>query len=152
MSSVITISQPPSIPGEKRIHETPTEMTFTPMDPEVYVEGLEIVPDTEAVKCDSTQSSDTEDSESRSPRTRARNNSLAKLENSISTSSVTLQSPDSTASFVKKQAKATVKRRPNRISDAVIAVVVLKEERVCIHLHRILLCLTSLRPVHSTIF
>ncbi|KAF5370660.1 hypothetical protein D9758_001838 [Tetrapyrgos nigripes] len=136
MSSVITISQPPSIPGEKRIHETPTEMTFTPMEPDVDTEGLEIVPDAEAVKSDSAQSSDTEDSETGSPRTRARNTSLAKLE-STSSSSTTLQSPESesssasvnASSFIKKQAKATVKRRPNHISDAVVAVVVLKEER-----------------------
>ncbi|THU95344.1 hypothetical protein K435DRAFT_755796 [Dendrothele bispora CBS 962.96] len=131
MSSVITISQPPSIPGEKKIHEAPTEMTFAPMDPDTDTEGLEIVPDIEAPKSDSTQSSDTESSEPESPRTRARNSSLAKLQSSSSVLKVTPQSPESSTSPVlssptRKRAKATVKRRPYNNPDAVV---VLKEER-----------------------
>ncbi|THH03548.1 hypothetical protein EW146_g10411, partial [Bondarzewia mesenterica] len=42
MSSVITISQPPVIPGGKRRSDVPTEMTFAPMDPDGDPEELDI--------------------------------------------------------------------------------------------------------------
>ncbi|KAL1745719.1 hypothetical protein HDZ31DRAFT_81708 [Schizophyllum fasciatum] len=35
MSSVITISQPPSIPGDKKSHPARTEMTFAPVEPDI---------------------------------------------------------------------------------------------------------------------
>ncbi|KAK7472610.1 hypothetical protein VKT23_000723 [Stygiomarasmius scandens] len=130
MSSVITISQPPSVPGDKKIHEAPTEMTFAPMEIDIDTEGLEIVADIEAPKSDSTQSSDTEGSEAESPRTRARNNSLAKLQSNTSFTIASPQSPESSSSTksspLRKRATAAVKRRPNNNPDAVI---VLKEER-----------------------
>ncbi|ETW80484.1 hypothetical protein HETIRDRAFT_33355 [Heterobasidion irregulare TC 32-1] len=42
MSSVITISQPPIVLGDKRRSDAPTEMTFAPMDPDIDPEELDI--------------------------------------------------------------------------------------------------------------
>src|ERR1700761_8508247 len=40
MSSIITISQPPSNPGDRSNYEAPTEMIFAPMDPDNDVEDF----------------------------------------------------------------------------------------------------------------
>jgi hypothetical protein len=42
MSSVITISQPPMVPGDKTHPDVPTAMTFAPVDPDVDPEELDI--------------------------------------------------------------------------------------------------------------
>ena len=42
MSSVITISQPPTVPGGEPLPHAPTEMTFAPMDPDLDPEDLDI--------------------------------------------------------------------------------------------------------------
>lgn len=42
MSSVITISQPPVVLGDKRRSDAPTEMIFAPMDPDIDPEELDI--------------------------------------------------------------------------------------------------------------
>lgn len=42
MSSVITISQPPTVPGDKIHPDAPTAMTFAPMDPDLDPEDLDI--------------------------------------------------------------------------------------------------------------
>lgn len=42
MSSVITISQPPSVPGDKTYPDAPTAMAFAPMDPDMDPEELDI--------------------------------------------------------------------------------------------------------------
>jgi hypothetical protein len=42
MSSVITISQPPIVPGDKKHPDAPTAMTFAPMDPDLDPEELDI--------------------------------------------------------------------------------------------------------------
>jgi hypothetical protein len=42
MSSVITISQPPIVPGDKIHPDAPTAMTFAPMDPDLDPDELDI--------------------------------------------------------------------------------------------------------------
>ena len=42
MSSVITISQPPIVPGDKIHPDAPTAMAFAPMDPDLDPEELDI--------------------------------------------------------------------------------------------------------------
>jgi len=42
MSSVITISQPPTVPGDKIHPDAPTAMTFAPMDPDLDPDELDI--------------------------------------------------------------------------------------------------------------
>lgn len=42
MSSVITISQPPIVPGDKTYPDAPTAMAFAPMDPDLDPEELDI--------------------------------------------------------------------------------------------------------------
>ena len=42
MSSVITISQPPIVPGDKTHPDAPTAMAFAPMDPDMDPEELDI--------------------------------------------------------------------------------------------------------------
>lgn len=117
MSSVITISQPPSIPGGKLVPEVPTEMTFAPMDPDT--EDLESAPE---VKSDG-ENSDLEATTAQQAKERARNGSLAKLQGTSSSSH-----PDDNQ-IIKKlpPAQATVRRRVKNGPDAVV---VLKEEKV----------------------
>lgn len=69
MSSVITISQPPTIPGDKRHSDLPTEMTFAPMDPDIDPEDLDVDLDinesseTEAETSDSSPNTPKKDAE-----------------------------------------------------------------------------------------
>lgn len=69
MSSVITISQPPTIPGDKRHSDLPTEMTFAPMDPDIDPEDLDVDLDinesseTEAETSDSSPNTPKKDTE-----------------------------------------------------------------------------------------
>ncbi|KAH7928895.1 hypothetical protein BV22DRAFT_1110181 [Leucogyrophana mollusca] len=81
LSSVITISQPPSIPGEKGINEVPTEMTFTPEEPE----DSPIEVNLPRKSSDTSGTSESEDSDLDTfhddhQKVHARNNSLAKLQ------------------------------------------------------------------------
>ncbi|KAK0461356.1 uncharacterized protein EV420DRAFT_1266925 [Desarmillaria tabescens] len=122
MSSVITISQPPSIPGDRSKSDAPTEMTFSPMDSDPDAEDLDVIADTDLSKSeDSTASTNISSSavelSRKEARTRARDDSLAKL-----------QGGSPTQSEIRSISKrvATVKRRPKNGPDAVI---VLKEER-----------------------
>jgi hypothetical protein len=131
ISSVITISQPPSDPGQKRKsdHEAPAPMTFAPIDPDIS-EGEEEADgftDTEYMRTDSPESSDNEDAKER-----ARVSSLAKLEGAgpgapaptiSEDSATTARSPE------RRKARAKVRRKPTNGPDAVI---VLKEERATI--------------------
>ncbi|KAG7098914.1 hypothetical protein E1B28_000811 [Marasmius oreades] len=132
MSSVITISQPPSVPNSSnRSRELPTEMMFAPMEEN---EDLEVVSDVEVFKSDShtdngltASDSETSDDEGLKLRARARDDSLTKLQNNYYRSSPTsrsIQTPSITSS--KKPVRAAIQSRPNNGPDAVI---VLKEER-----------------------
>jgi hypothetical protein len=58
MSSVITISQPPSVPGDKILPDAPTAMTFAPMDPDLDPDELDV---------DTSESSEPEVIESPTP-------------------------------------------------------------------------------------
>ncbi|KAJ6593820.1 hypothetical protein B0H19DRAFT_1205248 [Mycena capillaripes] len=121
MSSIITISQPPSNPGDRSNHdlEAPTEVTFAPMDPDNNPE------DNDSVKNggDSAPASEGEGSDGEAAKQEAKaqaiDESLAKLQSRSRSST--------NASRVKvPPAQATVKRRVKNGPDAVI---VLKEER-----------------------
>ena len=58
MSSVITISQPPVVPGDKLHPDAPTAMTFAPVDPDLDPDELDI---------DLSESSEPEDIDSSTP-------------------------------------------------------------------------------------
>ncbi|SJK97417.1 uncharacterized protein ARMOST_00669 [Armillaria ostoyae] len=113
MSSVITISQPPSIPGDRTKSDVPTEMTFSPMDSDPDAEDLDVIADTDLSKSEDSTTSVTSSIElsRKEAKARARDDSLAKLQGG---------SPN------QPKRVATVKRRPKNGPDAVI---VLKEER-----------------------
>ncbi|KAG7446369.1 uncharacterized protein BT62DRAFT_931816 [Guyanagaster necrorhizus] len=118
MSSVITISQPPSIPGDRSKSDVPTEMTFSPMDSDPDAEDLDAIADVDLSKCeDSTASSSAVELSRKEAKARARDDSLAKLQGGS-------PNPPEVRSVSKRV--ATVKRRPKNGPDAVI---VLKEER-----------------------
>ncbi|KAJ7647408.1 hypothetical protein FB45DRAFT_198634 [Roridomyces roridus] len=76
MSSVITISQPPSNPGDRSNHEGPTEMTFAPIQD--VEEG-----DTDATRNDgdaTPSTSESESSDAEDKKAQAIDESLAKLQ------------------------------------------------------------------------
>jgi hypothetical protein len=148
MSSVITISQPPSIPGEKGIIETPTEMTFTREDSSDTESPVEI----ENPPRSDTDSgmSGSEDSEA-DTKASARDNSLAKLQGATN-SRETLSSRDTrgkqrmddrpSVRRGSQTAHATVRRR--RRTNCHDAVIVLKEEKVSLELNQTALQVTYL--------
>ncbi len=143
MSSVITISQPPSIPGEKRKNNIATDVTFSPLeadeDIEVIGEGDVSRPASDgSAPVSESENSDAEEARNQA-KARARNDSLAKLQSK--------SSPTSEAKAVKKV--AMVKRRPKNGPDAVI---VLKEERVRISAFIQSQRPTLFRPPASMIF
>ncbi|KAJ7925218.1 hypothetical protein B0H13DRAFT_1975536 [Mycena leptocephala] len=119
MSSIITISQPPSNPGDRSNHEAPTEMTFAPMDPDNNTEDC----DTSKEGGDSGPASEGEGSDTEAVKQEAKaqaiDESLAKLQSRSRSST--------NASRVKvAPAQAMIKRSVKEGPDAVI---VLKEER-----------------------
>jgi len=127
MSSVITISQPPVVPGDKPDLET--EMTFAPMDPSTNQVEPDELPDSDGVRL-----SESDTNGSSLSKCQARDDSLAKLQGSDS-----IRKKLEDASSSARQLSAThakVRRRPKDSPDAVI---VLKEEKVwlglCSHMH-----------------
>jgi hypothetical protein len=132
MSSIITISQPPSNPGDRSNHETAAEVTFAPMDdPENSSEDSDTLKDSVDGASVSEAESDTE--AAKDAKAQAIDESLAKLQSGPRSST------DTTRVTVKvAPAQATVKRRVKNGPDAVI---VLKEERVC-----------YLRPISYTVY
>ncbi|EGN99744.1 hypothetical protein SERLA73DRAFT_179921 [Serpula lacrymans var. lacrymans S7.3] len=130
MSSVITISQPPSIPGDKRINEVATEMTFAPVDPD----ELDSPMDLEKLMKSESDASDAEDNEPITERdedkVHARNSSLAKLQGADRTKSDKGKQKRSSLDeniSAKKTLKSNAKRRGKPTGHD--AVIVLKEER-----------------------
>jgi len=135
MSSVITISQPPSVPGDRRKAEVPTEMTFAHMDPDTDPEELEMIAECDALRVDITSESegdfDSDNACQRDGIARARDRSLAKLQGGN-------QSPNAEGSnrqsrrgsvetgWTSEKRQATNTRRLINGPDAII---VLKEER-----------------------
>ena len=115
MSSVITISQPPSIPGDKNNPQAPTEMTFAPVEPDIDSD-VEPSADVDAGGTSESDSSDAEDSPS-DDKNAARDETLAKLQAPGGRAESSSQGP-----FIR--VPSNIRRRS---PDAVI---VLKEERV----------------------
>jgi hypothetical protein len=159
MSSVITISQPPSIPGDKGINDMP-EMTFAPVEPEP--EDVELAFDSDNVdksegSCTTTSESEGSDAElvnrddaakdvlNSEEKDRARASSLAQLQRGNRASSrkreckrqktkryvETSEEDELSPRKVYQPAQATVRRRAKANGPAADAVIVLKEERVC---------------------
>jgi hypothetical protein len=122
MSSVITISQLPVVPGDKT--ELEAAMTFAPVDPDGDSTDFDSL--FENARLSENETSDAEIGIIL--KSQARGDSLAKLQGS-SSSHHTRPSEDSASSSRKfSAAHAKVKRKPKDGPDAVI---VLKEERVC---------------------
>jgi hypothetical protein len=137
MSSVITISQPPSVPGDKSVAEVPTEMTFAPMDPDIYPEDAELLDadQHEDQHEDVVALSESDSSEADSTRTKAKtkaiNKTLAKLQSADKQEGPSPRTDDAEdRSSIKRvsPAQATVNRRWK--GNGPDAVIVLKEERV----------------------
>ncbi|KAJ7783040.1 hypothetical protein B0H16DRAFT_1495132 [Mycena metata] len=117
MSSIITISQPPSNPGDRSNHEAPTEMTFAPMDDspddsDSLKEGVDSAPASEGEGTDPETEAARQDAKAQ-----AIDESLAKLQS---------RSRSSSSTETNRVKVATIKRRVKSGPDAVI---VLKEER-----------------------
>ncbi|KAF8993696.1 hypothetical protein BDQ17DRAFT_1431548 [Cyathus striatus] len=131
MSSVITISQPPSVPGEKSIQEVPIELTFAPMDPDADPEDMDLTTHTEGKRAAEDGEGDDKDPEMRTSKSRERGQSLAKLQGDThkkneDTSINGMEGEHVAAQKLPPTQTTTVKRRPKNGPDAVI---VLKEER-----------------------
>ncbi|KAF7298268.1 BTB domain-containing protein [Mycena chlorophos] len=105
MSSVITISQTPSDPGNK---SAPTEMTFTPMDPDIAEDSESSSQESSADSDDHSKPTDLPPEPTEQAKAQAIDESLAKLESN--------------------PVRPQPKRRTTSVHDA-IAVIVLKEER-----------------------
>ncbi|KAF9452344.1 hypothetical protein P691DRAFT_829342 [Macrolepiota fuliginosa MF-IS2] len=122
MSSVITISQPPTVPGDSP--GTEAEVSFTIMGPDADPVELDTLFDTDAVRLGENEGGDAE--AANQSRSQVRDDTLAKLQGSGSAPEKSALE-DSTSSLRKvSTAHAKVKRRPKDGPDAVI---VLKEER-----------------------
>ncbi|KAJ7209502.1 hypothetical protein GGX14DRAFT_630425 [Mycena pura] len=126
MSSIITISQPPSNPGDRSNYEAPTEMIFAPMDPDNDVEDFDTPKeDAEGSKgggdIGPTTESDGSDNETTKKEAKAQaiDESLAKLQSKSN-------GPADASNVKVAPAQATVIRSVKSGPDAVI---VLKEER-----------------------
>jgi hypothetical protein len=168
MSSVITISQPPSIPGDKSINEVPTEMKFAPIDPDIDPDDADFVLDVTVTKgeAESAQSSETEtdggdvDGVNNEERAKARNDSLAKLQSgsgkpSNSGKATEKSKPKATDGKLspRKVSPAQAKVRRSGKSSGTEAVIVLKEEKVRGRMFLLFLQLINYsRPAHSTTF
>lgn len=145
VSSVMTISKPPSIPGDKNPHGVATGMTFAPMDPDVDPEELEVLADLNSNKSSAPSTSVNESEEhlaspsGSDPNSTDRIITLAKLQSGIGD-----HKPEGTSGHGKSKSlpgrehfsprkqsvsHASIQRRPKTGPDAVI---VLKEERVCV--------------------
>lgn len=123
MSSVITISQPPTIPGGSKTAESNTDPAVGPFSPEVEVEITE--PEDEDIFASSeSELSDAEEKD------RARQTSLEKLQSTPATP----PPPQNTSSEKGKQKSLDVDfgfhRRLRRTRDRPDAVIVLREEKV----------------------
>ncbi|KAI0044211.1 hypothetical protein FA95DRAFT_1497417 [Auriscalpium vulgare] len=149
MSSVITISQPPSVPGAKPPADLPTAMTFAPMDPDASPEeqDVDIEDSSEADVSDSSVQGDEDEKAAKAMKTAkeigeakeaARMESLDKLQRGSTTVADT--SADEAKAQPKEKARETVRlswkrgtteaavRRRQR-ANGPDAVIVLKEEK-----------------------
>lgn len=134
MSSVITISQPPTVPGGSASSQRQSEITFAPMDPDLDPDELAF--DVDIIRDDLT---DGESELSSEDKAKAREDSLSKLEQSspaTPTSPTTTfkgkaKAPDVDGKPPASLASRTLKRRQTRLQDKrPDAIIVLKEEKV----------------------
>ncbi|KAH9948676.1 hypothetical protein B0H21DRAFT_732555 [Amylocystis lapponica] len=133
LSSVITISQPPSVPNRSTLEST-TEMTFAPMDPDVDPEDMDLDNDVD-IKGDEEEAETKDMDEVEEDKAKARESSLNKLE-SAGTSS---PSPDSKPDQGKQKAPdidterkgppATRNRWAKDKEKRPDAIIILKEEK-----------------------
>lgn len=117
ISSIITISQPPSDPA-KQEHEARTEMSFAPMDPDSGELEVVDIPDTDT-------KSGSEGSDTESLKRKERGDSLARLEAGYSQRG---RNPSNSRKKKIPPAHATLICR--KFQNGPDAVIVLKEERV----------------------
>lgn len=122
MSSVITISQPPVVPGDKPDLEA--EMTFAPMDTDNDHPEFDGLVEVDGARLSESEGSDAEGSST--SKSQARDCSLAKLQGSGSAHEKSPSEDMASSARKVSAAHAKVKRRPKDGPDAVI---VLKEER-----------------------
>lgn len=135
MSSVITISQPPTIPGNQNSREAATEMTLAPIDSEIEAESELIKSSKDGAK-DRHKDEDREvcsdaSSISSEARSDARSHALAKLEMAEGDIKPSPTDRQSELTTKKSDVSSTMRfgtgfRRRARPD----AVIVLKEERV----------------------
>lgn len=126
MSSIITISQPPSVPGNHGMSQTPTAMTFAPMEDEAVQEDL--LDDSRTTDTDISPSSDGDASPSESEQAKAREISFNKLEGASSSDSSSQNSQTPSTKLATSTGSPFRKRFKLQFPEAVI---VLKEEKVC---------------------
>lgn len=120
MSSVITISQPPSNPADKSTRET--EMTFTPTDPDMNPDDLDI----EDLSLDIDSEMSERESESDSNTCVDTDTKEEKRRESLKI----LEGKDEKASQRKKSLSKKLKNK--KASPAADAIIVLKEEKASI--------------------
>jgi hypothetical protein len=141
MSSVITISQPPSNPGDKSVNEMPTEMTFAPVDPDIDPEELDL-----ALSRGTASESEGSDAENVRKETKGKATTTTKISSQLrngqgiaeatvgcSMSNNTSKEDEEKLDIRKlNPAQASIRRRkkPNGPD----AVIVLKEERASIYI------------------
>ena len=114
VSSVITISQPPTVPGRMSNMEASPEMTFAPHDPDLDPEELDL-------------DAQSEGDPSPVDKAKAREDSLNKLESTGGgTASSSPLSPDGDKSKVKPMGLKEKRRTKVKKPDAII---ILKEEK-----------------------
>lgn len=146
MSSVITIPQPPIVPGENHLSESSPEIIFAPVDPDLYGEDAEF---------DADEGEQTDTGAGEEEKVKERKKSLDILQ-----SGSHAEASDTEKGKLKvidpnkpkeKKAQAKVQRRPK--SDGQDAVIVLKEEKVKLHTpsHSSLPTFKSRRPASSMI-
>ncbi len=131
VSSVITISQPPSVPGGKPTLESYSEITFAPMDPDMDPDELDLDMDINSGANDIEPSSE--------DKAKAREDSLNKLEKSSPTTPTSpsesgkAKAPDVDGKVATPSTPTTSRliRRPKEKEKRPDAIIVLKEERVC---------------------
>ncbi len=133
MSSVITISQPPTVPG-RSASQRQSEITFAPMDPDIDPDELAF--DVDIIRDDPA---DGESELSSEDKAKAREDSLSKLEQSrpaTPTSPTTAfkgkaKAPDVDGKPPASLASRTLKRRQTLLQEKrPDAIIVLKEEKV----------------------
>ncbi|KZT10746.1 uncharacterized protein LAESUDRAFT_672210 [Laetiporus sulphureus 93-53] len=123
ITSVVTISQPPSVPGSRHKLDDSPELTFAPVDPNAEPEDLDL-------GADSASEKDVDAQPSPVDKTKARESSLNKLESAGTSSFATAMSGEKSKPSTSEPSGLKAKRyakgkRPE-------AIIILKEEKASI--------------------